>query len=187
MAHDTHLIFSFVILLTIVLYLFLIIYLYHHLFLNHTFVFWNGHLIEELVFFKSVTLVSFQVTLEMLVRCLDLILDGGMERWSLFNWKYIYLLFKTLHWWVLYLSQIFFLFGYEQKVLPHKRGTLSKNLAAKFWKNKLSLAMQLQKFHFFLFLFSSQTRKLLKYKDPVEKTFNVRVRVELMTGKEPVQ
>ena len=115
------------------------------------------------------------------------ILDGGMERWSLFNWKYIYLLFKTLQWWVLYLSQIFFLFGYEQKVLPHKRGTLSKNLAAKFWKNKLSLAMQLQKFHFFLFLFSSQTRKLLKYKDPVEKTFNVRVRVELMTGKEPVQ
>ena len=55
------------------LFLFLIIYLYHHLFLNHTFVFWNGHLIEELVFFKSVTLVSFQVTLEMLVRCLDLL------------------------------------------------------------------------------------------------------------------
>ena len=73
MAHDTHIIFSFVILLTIVLYLFVIIYLYQRLFLNHTFVFWNGHLIEELLFFKSVTLVSFQVTLEMLVKGLDLL------------------------------------------------------------------------------------------------------------------
>lgn len=35
--------------------------------------------------------------------------------------------------------------------------------------------MQLQKFHFSLFLFSPQTRKLSKYMDPVEKNFNNRV------------
>ena len=48
--------------------------------------------------------------------------------------------------------------------------------------------MQLRKFHFlFLFLFSSQARKLLKYMDPVEKIFSNRVGVQLMTEKKPVQ
>ena len=47
--------------------------------------------------------------------------------------------------------------------------------------------MQLQKFYFFLFLFSLLARNLLKYLDPVEKTFYIRVGVELLTGKEPVQ
>ena len=76
-------------------------------------------------------------------------------------------------------------------VLPHQRGTLSKNLIAKYLKEwALSIAMQLRKFHFlflFLFLFSSQARKLLKYMDPVEKIFSNRVGVQLMTEKKPVQ
>ena len=91
------------------------------------------------------------------------------------------------------LCHTIFLFEYGGRegggVLPHQRGTLSKNLIAKYLKEwALSIAMQLRKFHFlFLFLFSSQARKLLKYMDPVEKIFSNRVGVRLMTEKKPVQ
>lgn len=76
----------------------------------------------------------------------------------------------------------------EKKLSYHTREELwVKIWQWKVWKNKFPLAMQLLKFHFSLFLFSSQTRQFLKYMDPIEKSFRVRVGVELMSGKVPVQ
>lgn len=161
LAHETHLIFSFVILLTTVLYLF-----FNNLFVSPPFSKLLPHVLKWSLDWRVGVLQKCNFGFfpsypgDVVKEFRSAISDGGMERWSLFNWKYIYLLFKTLQWWVLYLSQIFFCLNMNKKFCL-TRGTLSKNLAAKFWKNKLPLAMQLQKFHF-LFLFSSQTRKLLE-------------------------
>lgn len=154
-----------------VLYSLLRIYLDRHLFLSHIFAFWENNLILRFAVLQIITLVSFQVTLEMLVRELDL-----QYRWR--NGtplsEEVCLLSKILRWWVLYFVSIFiylFIWIWGKKTSSFtKEELLSKNLEQKFgtkeelWakglKEQFPLAMQLQKFHFSPSLLSSQTRKL---------------------------
>lgn len=96
---------------------------------------------------------------------------------------------KTLRYWVLYfVSDFFFLIWiWEKNMLPQKRGTLSKNLATKCLKKQVSFNNATPGVSLLSFPLLFPKQKRLKPTDPVEKSFHVRVGVELKAGQELVR
>lgn len=112
----------------------------------------------------------------------------SVEAWSSSKWKNIPVIQDTPVMGFVFCHKYFFIWIWrKKKSYLTKEERWVKFWQERVWKNKLSSTMQLQRFHFSICLFSSQARKLLKYIDPVEKRFSIRVGVELMKGKEPVQ